>query len=152
MKKIHWYKISTLIILVGVFLSCEIEDIKPKASPGNFSASVDGSQFKAVDIEANLFASSADSLLEITATNKDQSILTISVNSLELGTYSSASSVSFKYSKSLGNGVTSSESSSDGSITILSYNDTSKEISGTFNFNTKTYFITNGKFDAIVVK
>lgn len=151
MKKSLKYLAS--ILVVGAFFACEPSEIVPDLASSSVAATIDGStSFTSQSIDANLLVDGADTLLEITATNSENSILLISVQGVKEGVYAANDNVSFKYLKSLGAGVTSSENSINGSLTISSYSESKKTISGSFSFGTKSHTISSGKIKSVVFK
>lgn len=146
-------KYLTPIFLVGVFFSCDTEEIIPDVDTGDLSVKVEGQTFDVSTISAKLFISEPDSTLEITATDKEGSIITIAFNSLESKTFTTTGETSpeitFNYKQSVGSGVTISEEGDIGTLTLISHDPISKHITGTFNFETENYEVTGGSFDKL---
>ena len=142
--------IIALVLFTGAifFTSCDLEDVDPmNEGLGRVTASINSSSFTANSISASLFVTETDTTFEVVATDNDDNIITLMVNSLQQISYdvNSANAVA-EFNRNVGSSVSISENTTGGDIVISSVNEEAQIISGSFSFNTDNSTITNGEF------
>jgi len=142
--------IIALVLLTGAifFTSCDIEDIDPmNEGLDRVTASINSTTFTASSISASLFVTETDTTFEVVATDNEDNIITLMVNSLEQTSYDvNSSNAVAEYDRNVGSGVSISENTTGGDIVISSVNEDAQIISGSFSFTTDNSTITNGEF------
>ena len=141
-----------LAVLAGAFFfTCDPTEVSPTSNNG-VTASIDGTVFQSSNVTANLFINANDSTLEIKSVNTDGSVIDLSVKHPKVGSFAYTSTgqsdVSMIYKKAT-NGITVSEVTVNGNISISSFNSSTNKVSGTFSFETDGSEINNGKINNV---